>query len=116
LHYMRAYEIDPAGSAMGILVQRMVDAEASGGAFSLSAEDRIVITATWGLGSAIAQGEIIPDRYVVNRDTSVEAVEPGRKEHLVRSAGAGPDGNAVPRQRAEKTCRTDPEAYTTPRR
>ena len=112
LRYMRAYEIEPAGPAMAILVQRMVDAEASGGAFSLSAEDRIVITATWGLGSAIAQGEIIPDRYVVSRDTSVEAVEPGRKEHLVRSAGAGPEWNAVPRERVEKPCLTDAEAST----
>ena len=110
LRYMRAYEIDPAQSAMPILIQRMVEAEAAGGAFSLTPNDQIVLTGTWGLGSAIAQGEVIPDRYLLRRDASVEAVEPGRKEHLITAAGAGPRWRAVERERVEAPCLTDIEA------
>ncbi len=110
LRYMSAYEIDPAQSAMPILIQRMVEAEAAGGAFSLTRDDQIVLTGTWGLGCAVAQGEVIPDRYLLRRDASVEAVEPGRKDHLVTAAGAGPHWRAVPRERAEAPCLTDTEA------
>jgi len=110
LRYMRACAVDPARSAMPVLVQRMVEAEAAGGAFSLTADDQIVLTGTWGLGAAVAQGEVIPDRYLLRRDASVEMVEPGHKEHLVTAAGAGPQWRAVPRERIEAPCLTDGEA------
>lgn len=110
LRYMRAYEIDPAQSAMPVLIQRMIEAEAAGGAFSLTPEDQIVLTGTWGLGSAIAQGEVIPDRYLLRRDASVEAMEPGRKEHLFTAAGARLHWRAVPRARVEAPCLTEDEA------
>src|SRR5207244_12702313 len=55
-------------------------------------------------------GEVIPDRDLLRRDTSVEAVEPGRKEHLITAAGAGPRWRAVERERVEAPCLTDPEA------
>jgi pyruvate,water dikinase len=112
LRYMRAYEIDPALSAMPILVQRMVNAEAAGGAFSLTADEQIVLTASWGLGSSIAQGDVVPDRYIMRRDASIEAVEPGRKEHLVAAAGAGPHWRSVPPERVETPCLSGGEAST----
>lgn len=112
LRYARACGLDPAQSAMPVLIQRMVEAEAAGGAFSLTADDQIVLTGTWGLGSAIAQGDVIPDRYLLRRDASVEAVEPGRKDHLVTAVGAGPLSRAVERERVEAPCLTDTEAAT----
>ncbi|HSF05971.1 MAG TPA: PEP/pyruvate-binding domain-containing protein [Methylomirabilota bacterium] len=110
LRYMRAYEVDPAQSAMPVLIQKMVDAEAAGGAFSLTPEDQIVLTGTWGLGSAVAQGDVIPDRYLLGRDATLQAVEPGRKEHRVAAAGAGPRWHAVERERVEAPCLTGAEA------
>ncbi|MGH7309087.1 MAG: PEP/pyruvate-binding domain-containing protein [Candidatus Rokuibacteriota bacterium] len=110
LRYMQAYDVDPAQSAMPVLIQTMVDAEAAGGAFSLTPDDQIVLTGTWGLGSAIAQGDVIPDRYLLGRDASLQAVEPGRKEHLVMAAGAGPRWRAVERERVEAPCLTEAEA------
>ena len=112
LRYMRASQVNPGDSAMPVLLQGMVEAEASGGAFSLTPEDHIVLTGAWGLGSAIAQGEVVPDRYLLRRDTSVETVEPGRKEHLVTSAGAGPCWRAVEPERVEAPCLTKAEAST----
>ncbi len=110
LRYMRAYDMDPAQTAMPVLIQRMVEAEAAGGAFSLTHDDQIVLTGTWGLGSAVAQGEIVPDRYLLRRDASVEDVQPGRKEHLVTAAGGGPEWRAVERDRVETPCLSDREA------
>ena len=112
LRYMRAYEIDPAQSAMPVLLQRLVDAEAAGGAFSLTPDEQIVLTGAWGLGSSIAQGDVIPDRFVMRRDGTLEAVEPGRKDHLVTTAGAGPVPRAVARERIEAPCLTESEAST----
>jgi pyruvate, water dikinase len=111
LRYMRAHEIDPARTAMAVIVQRMVDAAAAGGALSQTPDDELVITGTWGLGSAIAQGEVVPDRFVLTRDGAFDRVEAGRKDRLVSaSAGQGPLTRAVPRDLVEAPCLTEREA------
>lgn len=112
LRYMAACDVDPGHSAMAVLIQRMVDAEASGGAFSLTSDEQIVLTGTWGLGSTIAQGDVVPDRYLMRRDATVEAVEPGRKEHLMTVVGGGTQSRPVPRERVEAPCLTTSEAET----
>jgi pyruvate,water dikinase len=43
----------------------------------------MILSATWGLGSAIAQGEVTPDRYEVSRDGKLISITPGRKDHQV---------------------------------
>lgn len=83
LRYMATHDIDPADMAMGILVQPLVDARASGGGLSESAEGTMILSATWGLGSAIAQGEVTPDRYELARDGALMSITPGRKDHQV---------------------------------
>ena len=111
LRYMRAHDIDPAHTAMAVLVQRMIDAEAAGGALSQTPDDELVLTGTWGLGSVIAQGEVVPDRFMLRRDGAFERVEAGRKDRLVAaSAGQGPLTRAVPRNLVEAPCLTEREA------
>jgi pyruvate,water dikinase len=87
LRYMATHEIDPAGTAMGVLVQPLVSALASGGGLSEAAgetaDGSMILSATWGLGSAIAQGEVTPDRYELSRDGALVSVTPGRKDHQV---------------------------------
>src|SRR5580658_9410224 len=72
LRYMATHDIDPADTAMAILVQPLVSARASGGGLSeapgAGTEGSMILSATWGLGSAIAQGEVTPDRYELSRD------------------------------------------------
>jgi pyruvate, water dikinase len=79
--YMQAHDADPGDTAMAVLIQPLIDARASGGALSRTAEDQMLLSATWGLGSAIAQGEVVPDRIVLSRQGFVRKVEPGRKHH-----------------------------------
>ncbi len=65
--YMDNHGLSPADTAMGVLIQPLVSASASGGGLSETAEGHMLISATWGLGSAIAQGEVVPDRIVLSR-------------------------------------------------
>ena len=57
--------------ALSVGVQKMVRADkaSSGVIFTLDTEsgfkDIVLVTATWGLGELIVQGEIIPDEYIV---------------------------------------------------
>jgi len=96
LRYMRAHGVVPGATAMAVLVQRLVQARAAGGALSRTAGDEVVITGTWGLGAALAQGEVVPDRFVLSRTGALLAVEPGRKDRAVRCAlGAGPRPEAL---------------------
>lgn len=71
----------PAATAMAVLVQPLVAAIASGGGLSETADGHILISATWGLGSAIAQGQIVPDRIVLTRAGFVRSIQSGRKRH-----------------------------------
>ena len=79
--YMENHELSPADTAMGVLIQPLISARASGGGLSETAEGQMLISATWGLGSAIAQGEVVPDRIVLAKNGFLRTVEAGRKSH-----------------------------------
>ena len=84
LRYMAGHDASPADTAMALLVQPLVDAKAAGGGLSRCAggED-MVINATWGLGSSIAQGEVVPERIVIGRDGRVRSNASGWKSHRI---------------------------------
>jgi pyruvate,water dikinase len=111
--YMDNHGLSPAGTAMAVLIQPLVDARASGGGLSENAEGQMLLSATWGLGSAIAQGEVVPDRIVLTRQGFLRTNEAGRKHHRdvcvhganggsADRAGVGPQ--AVPRELVDKPC------------
>jgi pyruvate, water dikinase len=83
LRYMATHELDPADTAMAVLVQPLVRARAAGGGLSRTADDGMLVNATLGLGSSIAQGEVTPDRFELDRDGRLLHVAPGRKDHAV---------------------------------
>lgn len=83
LRYMATHGVDPADTAMALIVQPLVAARASGGGLSRTADGGMLISATWGLGSSIAQGEVVPDRYVLSRSGILRGAEAGRKDHRV---------------------------------
>jgi len=106
LRYMATHEIDPAETAMAVLVQPLVNARASGGGLSESAEGALVLSATWGLGSAIAQGEVTPDRYELTREASLMSITPGRKDHQVGCIHT----QTVPAAQVSEPCLTEAQA------
>jgi phosphoenolpyruvate synthase/pyruvate phosphate dikinase len=79
--YMETHDLDAGETAMAVLIQPLVEARASGGGLSRTGEDQMLLSATWGLGSAIAQGEVVPDRILLSRQGFVRKIEPGRKGH-----------------------------------
>ncbi len=89
LRYMRAHDVDPGHTAMAVILQRIVAAHAAGGALSRPEDGGVVVTGTWGLGSALAQGEVVPDRWTLARDGSLESADPGRKDRRVVASAAG---------------------------
>ncbi|MGB9659055.1 MAG: phosphoenolpyruvate synthase [Nitrososphaerales archaeon] len=54
-------------------VQKMVNAKAAGVMFTLHPvtgdRSKIVIESTWGLGESLVSGSVIPDRFVIDKDT-----------------------------------------------
>jgi len=95
--YMAQHGLDPADTAMAVLIQPLIAARASGGGLSETADGHMLLSATWGLGSAIAQGEVVPDRIVLSRQAFLRTNEAGRKRHRETCLhGAGTLAQAVP--------------------
>jgi len=111
--YMENHGLSPGDTAMAILIQPLVDARASGGGLSETAERHMLISATWGLGSAIAQGEVVPDRIVLSRAGFLRKIEPGRKDHRETCGHAGGVvPRAVPDELAGVPCLDAAQAVT----
>jgi pyruvate, water dikinase len=103
--YMENRDLSPAHTAMAVLIQPLIDARASGGGLSETAEGQMLVSATWGLGSAIAQGEVVPDRVVLSRQGFLRKIEAGRKDHRETCGhGAGAVPQAVPRELVRAPC------------
>lgn len=79
LRYMATHGASPAETAMAVLVQPLVEAKVSGGALSRTADGDMVINATPGLGAAIAQGEVVPERIVLTADGELRETTAGRE-------------------------------------
>jgi pyruvate,water dikinase len=111
--YMENQALSPAATAMAVLVQPLVDARAAGGGLSETAEGGMLISATWGLGSAIAQGEVVPDRIVLSRQGFLRRVDTGRKRHRETCThGVGALPQPVERELVAAPCLTAAQAVT----
>jgi pyruvate,water dikinase len=110
--YMENYGLSPADTAMGVLIQPVVSARASGGGLSETAEGQMLISATWGLGSAIAQGEVVPDRIVLAKNGFLRTVQAGRKGHRDTCAHGVSAPELVPKDLVSEPCLSPGEAVT----
>ena len=111
LRYMATHDIDPADTAMAVLVQPLVSARASGGGLSQTADGGMLLSATWGLGSAIAQGEVTPDRYELSREAELLNITAGVKDHSIGCIHrAEPTTQLVPRALIAEPCLSKSQA------
>src|SRR5262249_53909623 len=115
--YMQNHGLSPADTAMAVLIQPLVDARAAGGGLSETADGQMLISATWGLGSAIAQGEVVPDRILLSRQGFLRKIDAGRKDHRDTCGhgtglGAGALSQAVPRELVAAPCLDAAQAVT----
>ena len=75
----------PLEMPVAVVVQRMIDSEKSGVMFTSDPAtrdpSRMVIEAVWGLGEAIVQGAVTPDRHVLDkRSLAVVSTDIAEKE------------------------------------
>ena len=115
MSYRRKRGFPEAGVAMGVVVQRMVDARTAGVMFTRSplTGDRSVITieGAWGLGSAVVGGEVTPDRWVIAKITGEISVRE-ISEKAIRHAPAAEGGIQVldvPEPERRAACLSDEE-------
>jgi len=100
--------------AMGVTIQRMVDAAVSGVMFTCNPvsgdPSTVAVNASWGLGSAVVAGEVTPDEYRVNKVTgevTVRTIGPKEVEDVPHPEGAGTTRLDVPAERREAACLDD---------
>lgn len=114
--YRRRLKLPEQGLAMGVVIQRMIDSRCSGVMFTRSPTtgDRsvIVLESSWGLGSAIASGEVTPDQYVISKVTGEIAsrtVSTKVRQHRPNPGGAGVVDEEVPADQQNIACLSDDE-------
>jgi len=107
LRYMATHDLDPADTAMAVLIQPLVRARAAGGGLSRTAGGEMLVSATWGLGSSIAQGEVTPDRFELSQAGELLRTAVGQKDHTVACEHRrAPTTEAVSSARAAEACLT----------
>lgn len=95
IFYRLEQGLDTTAISVAVVVQKMVESEKSGIAFSVHpvTEDpnQLIIEAGFGLGEAIVSGQITPDSYVVRKDPReiTEVTLNHQTKGLYRSADGG---------------------------
>ncbi|HEY9074622.1 MAG TPA: PEP/pyruvate-binding domain-containing protein, partial [Desulfobaccales bacterium] len=70
--YFKLQGLSLEDAAMGVLIQRLVDARAAGVMFIADHEgddpDRLVVNATWGLAADLVSGRVSADEFIISRE------------------------------------------------
>jgi EmrB/QacA subfamily drug resistance transporter len=81
-----------ADARIGVVVQRMIDADVAGVLFTrdpVTGADERVVESAWGLGEAVVSGLVTPDRFRLTSSGAVVERIAAKKEAAIRFA---PDG------------------------
>ena len=102
------------GVPIGVAVLEMVNARSAGIAFSVDPntgdETRMIIEANWGLGESVVSGKLIPDRWVLDKETcEVSESHLGKKETWILLASEGVIEQKTPNEKSNTFCCTDTE-------
>jgi rifampicin phosphotransferase len=93
LSYRRRRGMHVDDVAMSVIVQRMVTAERAGVLFTANPlnhrRDRMLLSASWGLGEAVVGGEVTPDQWVVDAETGAVLEERIADKRLITVKDAG---------------------------
>jgi len=116
LAYFRRVGVQPDETAMGVVVQTMVGAEAAGVMITIDPvtgdRSQIAIEGSFGLGQAVVAGEVTPDRWAVDKVTlEIRSRAPGRKHLAYRFDPAAGEVRRVdvPAEEQARPCLSDGE-------
>lgn len=112
IFYREENKINHNKVKISIIVQKMVESEVSGVMFSINPvtneKDRIVIEAVWGLGEMIVQGSVVPDKYIVQKDTfAILSKEVSDQSVMLAKKGNSTKEMPVPKKVIDKQKITD---------
>jgi pyruvate,water dikinase len=85
--YYRYKNNQPQNTSIGLIVQKMINSNSAGVAFTINPinqENNILIEAAWGLGETLVQGQVEPDRYIVDKQTGKILEKFVGKKHIER--------------------------------
>ena len=89
LAYQKELALDAAGSAMCVIIQIMIPGEKSGVVFGINPNNReqAVIECVSGLNKGLVDGDVEPDRWVLDRHTgtTVDYRKGGRDRYIIPS-------------------------------
>jgi pyruvate,water dikinase len=96
---------------MSIVVQRMVDSEKCGAMLSNFGNDKMLVEASWGLGSAVSSGIVAPDEYLLEKNGALIEKNISKKHSMyVRNPMSGKtDKEHVPGSKMDVQVLTDSE-------
>lgn len=92
--YRRAHGLRHSGIGMAVIIQKMVNSEAAGVAFSrnpvqVSDRDHLLVSSVWGQGEGLVSGELDADHFVVHRGSLVATASIAEKTHALALAPTG---------------------------
>ncbi|MFV0457876.1 MAG: PEP/pyruvate-binding domain-containing protein [Actinomycetales bacterium] len=112
--YRHRQGIPPAQVSLAVVVQVLIDADASGIAFTANpvtgARDEVVISASWGLGEAVVGGQVTPDSVIVQAGGLTSRQTADKSVMTVRTATGGTTLEPVAETMRSKPVLTDETA------
>ena len=102
------------GDELGVAIPKMVNARASGIAFTVNPVDgdasKVILEANWGLGEGVVSGAECVDGFIVNKqDLAILSKNVGDKARCVMNVGNGADWVDVPENMRRMPCLDDQE-------
>ncbi len=113
LSYRRERGLPLTGIAVGVVIQKMVDAESAGVAFSrhpirILDRDQLLISSVWGLGEGLVSGALDSDNFEVHRDKlEIQAQIADKTEAFRQDPGGGVRPQPTDAGRAKTPSLTD---------
>ncbi len=113
LSYRKSRGLPLTGIMVGVVIQKMIDSEVAGVAFSrhpIKVLDRelILISGVWGQGEGLVSGELESDNFEVDRKTMTIGREIVKKTHEFRSAARGGlEKRTLPDAKSDAPCLSD---------
>lgn len=96
----------PLEPRIGVVVQQLVEPTAAGVLFTrhpITGADERVIEAAWGLGEAVVNGTVVPDRYRLTSSGRVLELTPGLKDVKIWFTPSGDGTHEVEVPGADQT-------------
>ncbi|MBE9916900.1 phosphotransferase [Paenibacillus donghaensis] len=113
-NYQRKIGKNDGEGRMAVVVQGLIDADVSGVAFSENPvtfeKDKLVLSASYGLGESIVSGSVTPDTYIIDRENKIISRQLGTKETMLRPDKEGVVEIYTTKEQQENYCLSGEQA------